>query len=214
MTTCRTRFAAASLGLLGAMTLAGCWGNTSEDPPIHLQQNMDFQARGDAQEANGFFDDHRYMRKPPEGTVAVGFLHGDDHLYEGRYLDGTLANTLPDGIELDEALLARGQERYGIYCSPCHGVTGHGDGLVTRRGGGLATVPANLHAKSLQPAPLGYYFRVITHGKGQMQPYAAQIQPEDRWAIAAWVRVLQVSHRAKESDVPPEARTKTARRVP
>lgn len=197
-----------------SVVLAGCWGNNSEDPPIHLQQNMDFQERGEPQEINGFFSDNRAMRKPPEGTVAVGHLKADDHLYEGKYLDGTLADTLPAGLELDEQLLARGEERYNIYCAPCHGVTGRGDGVATRKGGGMTVQPVNLHQQQYQPAPLGYFYRVATYGKGQMLPYASQIHPEDRWAIAAWIRVLQVSHRAKESDVPPEALTKTARRAP
>jgi mono/diheme cytochrome c family protein len=120
-------------------------------------------------------------------------------------LDGTLADELPEGIELDEALLARGEERFNIYCSPCHGHAGHGDGPATRRGGGMAVQPVDFHRKDLQPIPFGYIFHVITNGKGQMQPYAAQVRVEDRWAIAAWVRVLQLSHRAKPGDMPAEA---------
>lgn len=192
---------AMTLGLALAAT-AGCRGTRSEDPPVHLQQNMDFQERGEPQEYSAFFADGRVMRTPPAGTVAVGFLKDDDHLYRGRNLDGTLSDALPPSMKLDDKLLARGEQRYNIYCAPCHGETGHGDGQVTRRGGGFAVAPANLHLARLQPEPLGYFFHVASNGKGKMRPYKGQISVEDRWAIAAWVRTLQVSHRAKASDIP------------
>jgi mono/diheme cytochrome c family protein len=176
---------------------------------------MDFQEKGEAQERNDFFADHRFMRTPPPGTVAVGHLQEDDHRYRGIGLDGTVVDALPEGIELDETLLERGRARFNIYCAPCHGETGNADGPAARRGGGMAVDPANLHMQKLQPAPLGYFFRVMTYGKGQMRPYNVQVKPEDRWAIAAWVRVLQVSHRAKASDIPADAdNDKTARRAP
>lgn len=180
----------------------GCRGNRSEDPPVHLQQNMDFQERGDPQEFNGFFADGRVMRKPPEGTVAVGLLKDDDHLHRGRNLDGSLADALPPSIKLDEKLLLRGEARFNIYCAPCHGQTGHGDGPVTRRGGGMQPPPVNLHLARLRPEALGYFYNVVTNGKGKMRPYKSQIPVADRWAIAAWVRTLQVSHDAKAGDIP------------
>lgn len=188
-----------------ALAVLGCRGTRSEDPPVHLNWNMDFQERGDPQEFNGFFADGRVMRTPPEGTVAVGFLKDDDHLYQGRNLDGTLADALPPSIKLDEKLLGRGEARFNIYCAPCHGQTGHGDGPATRRGGGFAVAPANLHLARLRPEALGYFFHVISNGKGKMRSYKAQIPVEDRWAIAAWVRTLQRSHDAKQSDMPPAA---------
>jgi len=190
--------------LLAVLALAACRGNRSDEPPVHLNQNMDFQEKLEAQERNDFFADGRAMRKPPAGTVAVGFLADDDHLHRGRNLDGTLADALPPSIKLDEKLLTRGQERFEIYCQPCHGTTGHGDGPATRRGGGFppGVAPANLHLKRLQPEALGYFFHVITNGKGKMRSYKAQIPVEDRWAIVAWVRTLQVSHTAKASDIP------------
>jgi mono/diheme cytochrome c family protein len=193
--------------LVAASLLAGCRGNRSEEPPVHLNQNMDFQARGDAQERNDFFADGRWMREPPAGTVPARsvladdgerFLKADDHLYRGIALDGTFVDALPPSMELDETLLDRGRERYDIYCAPCHGTAGHGDGMATRRGGGMSVQPVSFHRKDLQAAPLGYFFHVISKGKGEMQPYASQIQSyEDRWAIAAWTRVLQISHRAE-----------------
>ncbi len=176
--------------------LAGCQGNRSEDPPVHLQQNMDFQDRGDPQEHNDFFADGRWMRTPPAGTVAVGHLDDDDHRFRGLALDGTVADGLPEGMELDAALLERGEERYAIFCAPCHGATGHGDGPAARRAGGMTVAPVNLHMQKLYPAPLGYFYRVMTFGKGQMLPYASQVPVDDRWAIAAFVRALQVSHQA------------------
>ncbi len=185
-----------------ALALVACRGTRSEDPPVHLNWNMDFQERGDPQEFNGFFADGRVMRKPPEGTVAVGFLKDDDHLYQGRNLDGTLADALPPSLKLDEKLLVRGEQRFNIYCAPCHGQTGRGDGPATRRGGGFAVAPANLHLARLRPEPLGYFFHVITHGKGKMRSYKSQIPVDDRWAIAAWVRTLQRSADAKQSDIP------------
>ncbi len=193
--------AAAAFALVG---LAGCWGNYSESPPVHLQQNMDFQERGDPQERNQFFEDGRVMRTPPVGTVAVGFLKDDDHLWRAIDDQGNLAATLPEGMAADAELLARGEDRYNIYCAPCHGQQGRGDGPANRRvADGFAQAPANFHDEQYQPAPLGYFYRVGTEGYGVMKGYASQIpDPKDRWAIAAWIRVLQVSHGAKKSDIP------------
>lgn len=185
------------------LALASCRGNRSDKPPVHLQQNMDFQDRGEAQEHNPLFADGRWMRPQVEGTVAVGFLKEDDHFWRGRQPNGMLADALPAGVELDESLLARGEERYNIYCQPCHGAMGYGDGPVTRRGGGFPVKPANFHTKKLAPAPLGYIFHVASEGKATMLGYKAQIPTRDRWAIAAWVRTLQVAHRADDKDFPP-----------
>jgi mono/diheme cytochrome c family protein len=200
------------LALVLVVAATGCWRNQSELPPVHLNQNMDQQEKGEVQERNQWFADGRVMRTPPPGTVAVGFLKEDDHLYRGLDLEGHVAEGLPESITLDEALLARGEQRYGIYCSPCHGISGRGDGIATRRGGGFAVQPANFHKQDLQPAPLGYFYRVVTYGIRTMRSYEDQISTEDRWAIAAWVRVLQQSHRAKEGDVPSDALGQQARR--
>lgn len=194
----------ASVAVFGLAGLAGCWGNYSESPPVHLQQNMDFQERGEAQERNQFFADGRVMRTPPTGTVAVGFLKDDDHLWRGIDDQGHVAATLPEDMELTQELLDRGEDRYNIYCAPCHGQQGRGDGPAQRRiAEGFAQAPANFHDDQYQPAPVGYFYKVGTEGYGVMKGYASQIpDPEDRWAIAAWIRVLQVSHRAKKGDVP------------
>lgn len=193
-------FAVAAVAGLGA-----CQGNRSELPPVHLVHNMDFQARYDAQEQNDFFKDvdcanainstcmGRANRPPVPGTVAVGQLKDDDELWRGRGSDGRLLDRLPASIPLGSDLLARGEERYNIYCQPCHDQTGGGKGIATRRGGGFSVAPANLHDPRLRAMPLAYFYDVIANGKGTMLPYSAQIPVHDRWAITAWVRTLQAA---------------------
>lgn len=196
-----SRFAlvGALLGSLWGLTLTGCWGNRSELPPVHLIWNMDFQEKWDPQEPTDFFADKRAMRPPVEGTVARGQLKANDLLWRGRGFDGRFADRLPDGMTLDAELLDRGRERFDIYCSPCHDQSGRGQGPVTLRGGGFAVQPANLHQERLLPMPLGYFYDIITNGKmPNMFPYAAQIPVEDRWAIAAWVRALQIHGKDKD----------------
>ena len=197
---CATVVAAAGLA-----AVAGCQGNRSDLPPVHIIQNMDFQARFDAQEQNDFFKDvdcadainhdckGRAMRPPVPGTVAVGHLKDDDELYRGRGADGRLLDRLPASMALGSELLARGEQRYNIYCQPCHDQTGNGKGIATRRGGGFSVAPANLNDPRLRAMPLAYFYDVIANGKGTMLPYAAQIPVQDRWAIAAWVRTLQAA---------------------
>jgi mono/diheme cytochrome c family protein len=191
-----------SSALLAGMALAGlltgCWGNRSDEPPVHIIWNMDFQDKWDPQEKAKFFADGRAMRAPVEGTVARGQLKDDDLLWRGRGFDGRLSDQLPESIKLDAELLERGRERYDIYCAPCHDETGQGRGMATLRGGGFKVAPANLHQERLMPMPLGYFYEVITNGKmPNMLPYAAQIPVEDRWAIAVWVRALQIHGKDK-----------------
>ena len=186
----------AGVALSGLLT--GCWGNRSEHPPVHIVWNMDFQDKWDPQEKVEFFADGRAMRAPVEGTVARGQLKDDDLLYRGRGFDGRLSDQLPESIKLDAQLLERGRERYDIYCAPCHDESGQGHGMATKRGGGFKVAPANLHQERLMPMPLGYFYEVITNGKmPNMLPYAAQIPVRDRWAIAVWVRALQIHGKDK-----------------
>ena len=190
-----------SLGLVAVslFALTGCWGNQSDKPPVHIIWNMDFQQRFDMQEPSDFFEDGRAMRPYVEGTVSRGNLKDDDLLYRGRDLDGRLSDTLPASIEVDEELLRRGEERYNIFCSPCHDKAGRGTGPVTRRGGGFKVAPANLHQERLLPMPIGYFYDITTNGKPpNMLPYAAQVPVEDRWAIAVWVRALQTHGKDKD----------------
>lgn len=203
--------AIALAGLCAAGLGAGCQGNRSELPPVHLIQNMDFQQRFDAQEVNDFFKEvdcaaahnphqceGRAARPQVPGTVAVGHLKDDDELYRGRGPDGRLLDRLPAAVKLGPELMARGEERYNIYCQPCHDSAGTGQGIATRRGGGFSVAPKNLHEPNLRAMPLGHFFDVITNGKGTMMPYAAQIPVQDRWAIAVWVRTLQVARTPEE----------------
>lgn len=190
--------------IAAGLSLVACRGNKSEVPPVHIIQNMDFQQYYKPQESSPWFLDKRASRPTPANTVAQGRLKTDRALHEGRGEDGRLLDGLPASIELNDALLARGQQRYDIYCAPCHAKSGYGDGIVVTRG--LKVVPPSYHTANLKAMPLGHIYDVIKNGKGTMMPYAAQIPVEDRWAIAAWVRVLQVSQDARLADVPASER--------
>ena len=205
----RTALAAIfAIGVLG-----GCRGTRSEDPPVHLQQNMDFQERGDAQEFNGFFKDGRVMRKPPEGTVAVGLLKDDDHLYKGRNLDGTLADALPPSIKLEDKLLTRGEARFNIYCAPCHGYDGNGHGIVPERvaafGGSWEARNLTKPEQGVVKMPNGQLYNTISNGFNTMMGYASQIPVEDRWAIVLYVRALQRGQNATRDELPASAQVPT-----
>jgi len=147
-------------------------------------------------EANAFFADGRSQRMPVPNTVARGTVHTDEQLYTGK-IGGQLADTLP--VTATPELVARGRERFDVFCSPCHGRTGQGDGMVVRRG---FRAPPTFHSDRLRAAPVGYYFDVITNGFGAMQDYAAQVPVADRWAIASYIRALQLSQHARLEDVP------------
>jgi mono/diheme cytochrome c family protein len=166
------------------------------------RQDMHDAPRYDALEKSDFFTDRRTSRELIEGTVARGQLRADDAYYTGK-VDGTPLAALPAGITLDKALVERGQSRFNIYCAPCHSQTGEGDGMVVRRG---YKQPPSLHDPRLRAQPLGYFYDVITRGFGQMPDYAAQIQPKDRWAVAVYLKALQLSQHATVEDVPAEER--------
>lgn len=141
----------------------------------------------------------RPERQPVPGTVARGELRIDDHFYRGKSEEGKLAATLP--MPLDENLLARGRERYNIFCANCHDRLGDGQGMVVRRG---FTRPPSLHIERLQNAPVGHFFDVATNGFGRMPSLAPQIPPKDRWAIAAFVKALQLSQHAERDSLSPD----------
>jgi len=149
---------------------------------------------------NTFFDDHRSARPLVPGTVARGHLPGDPALETGKAGTAFVA-AVP--VPIDLKLLKRGEQRYGIYCSPCHGQVGRGDGTVVRRG---YRPPPSFHIDRLRAQPAGYFFDVITAGFGAMPDYAAQVSVPDRWAIVAYVRALQLSQNATVADVPPQRR--------
>ena len=165
------------------------------------RQQMADQPRYEPLEESAFFADHRSARPLPIGVVARGFLDEDEHLYAGR-VNGQLATTFPFEITAD--VLARGRERYNIFCTPCHDHVGTGNGMAVRRG--FRRGPPSFHTDRLREAPPGHFYDVITNGFGAMNDYAAQIKPRDRWAIVAYIRALQFSQNASIQDLPPQDR--------
>lgn len=150
--------------------------------------------------ASTFFPDERSARPLVEGTVARGHLH-DDTLLETGKIGNDDASVFPFAV--DAAVIERGRERFDIYCSPCHGRTGDGDGMVVRRG---FRRPPSYHDDRLRNAPVGHFVDVMTNGFGAMADYRQQVEPRDRWAIAAYIRALQLSQHATVADVPAEER--------
>lgn len=180
----------AVLAVATVLVLGGCTrGSTSSRPPIHLNPNMDQQPKARAQEASEFFYDGASMRRPVEGTVARGSLERTDAFHTGKTPDGAWLTSNP--LTLDDAVLARGAERYRIYCNVCHGERGDGQSVMRQRTG-LNT--ADLLQVRLREAPVGQLFDVVTHGLGLMKGYAYPIPSRDRWAILAHVRRLQAEN--------------------
>jgi hypothetical protein len=168
--------------------------------PVACRQDMHDQPKYIPLRPSSFFPDGRSERPLIEGTVARGHLDADTVFFTGK-IDGKPADAFPFPITLE--VLNRGQQRFNIYCSPCHDRLGNGLGMIVRRG---YRRPPSYHIDRLRQVPVGYIFDVITNGFGAMPDYAAQIEPYDRWAIVAYVRVLQYSQNAALADVPPEAR--------
>lgn len=191
----------AMIAALALAALAGCRGEVSREPPVHLNQNMDFQDKYKPFGQSKIFDDARTMRIPPRGTVARGFLKEDDALYRGQDDEGNFVSSMP--IAVDMATLKWGQERYNIYCAPCHDKTGSGKGVVVSRG---LVPPPTYHQDRLRAMPVGELYNVISNGVRTMPAYRHQIPVEDRWAIVAYIRALQRSQFASASDVPEDKR--------
>lgn len=192
-----------NLLLIGSTILAvGCFrGTTTEDSSIHLILNMDDQEKFEPFEKNTFFKDESAMRMPVAGTIAR-----DDKLEETpEHVYRTMKNPVP----LTSAVMERGQQRFNIYCSPCHGQVGDGKGIVAQRGMTQGFVPpTNFHSDDMRSKADGHYFHVITHGIRNMQPYAYQVSEDDRWAIVHYIRALQRSQNASSKDVPVSMRDK------
>jgi hypothetical protein len=148
-----------------------------------------------------FFADGRSERPLVDGTIARGHLNDDAPFYTGKGPDGAFLNQFPFPVTRD--VIKRGQERFNIYCAPCHDRLGNGLGKIVQRG---YRRPPSYHIDRLRQVPHGYIYDVITNGFGAMPDYSAQIQPADRWAVVAYVRALQLSHNATVNDVPAEAR--------
>lgn len=164
------------------------------------RQDMHDAPRYGPLQESAFFSDGRSARTLVANTVARGQLREDEHLYTGR-VNGELATEFPMPVTAE--VMARGQERFNVFCSPCHGRTGEGNGMIVQRG---FRQPPSYHEDRLIEAPPGHFFDVMTNGFGAMQDYASQVPVADRWAIAAYIRALQYSRRATMDDVPPERR--------
>ncbi len=198
---------ARSRGVLGVLVLtsvvaaSGCArGCTSSRPPIHLNPSMDDQPKVRPQTASSFFYNGASMREPVPGTVAIGGLQEDGPFFTGKGADGQFVATSP--VTVDEAVLARGRERYGIYCQPCHDARGDGRGILFQRG----NVPtATFHQEKVLKYPDGQIFDVITNGMGLMQGYRWPIPPADRWAIIAYVRQMQRDRLARAASAPTDS---------
>jgi mono/diheme cytochrome c family protein len=177
-------FTAAGL-VITAIFLAGC------------RQDMHDQPKFIPLRMSDFFADKRSARPIIEGTVARGQLKADTYFYTGK-IGNDVGDVMPFPVTAD--VLARGQQRFNIYCSPCHSELGDGRGMIVQRG---LRPPPSYHTDRLRKAPIGHFFDVITNGFGAMPDYAAQVPVADRWAIAAYIRALQLSQNAQKSDLPP-----------
>ncbi|CAA6679030.1 MULTISPECIES: cytochrome c [unclassified Lentimonas] len=202
--------------IVAAVSILGFRGSKSTKPPLEVFPDMDRQARYKPQAANAFFTDARDDRPIPGNTVARGnFFNqaevfsaefddttlGDTVLNQGKNADGSFVQKVP--LEVNHALMAEGQEKFDIFCAVCHGAAGDGNG-VTKPYGVLA---ANYHDARLRDVEDGYIFDVITNGKGLMLPFNGRISPDERWAIVAYLRALQLSQNANAKDLSDAQRT-------
>ena len=196
----RARFAGHAwlLAICVALLLTGC------------RLDMHVQPRYNPYDPSDFFADGRSERPPVEGTVARGeIVSGPGQVVFTGMLNGREVDAFP--FPITRAVLDRGRERYNIFCTPCHGWTGDGDGIVVQRG---FRPPPSYHIDRLRQAPVGHFFSVITNGFGAMYPYGYRILPRDRWAIVAYIRALQLSRQAKIADVPDAERSKLQGEAP
>ncbi len=167
---------------------------------VSCQQQMADQPRYQPLQRSTFFGDESSARLPVPDTVARGHLDANAAFYTGKS-GGKLIETLP--FPLTREVLQRGEDRFNVFCAPCHDRTGTGNGMIVQRG---FRHPPSYHIDRLRQAPLGHFFDVMTHGFGSMPDYADQVPPRDRWAIAAYIRALQLSRNAALADVPPQER--------
>ncbi len=213
----RTVYLVTAFVVLLAVSILGFRGGRFTQPPIDvfpewLFPGMKHQEKYKPQGPSAFFADGRADRMPPPGTVPSGFgpagqaLRSDGALYFGRNPDGTFIRGLPAAIVVNAALLDRGRDRYTIYCQPCHGAVGDGNGITKRYGMGATP---SYHDDRIRAMPDGQVFDTITNGKApayNMSPYADKLVPADRWAVVAYVRALQRARTGTVADVPPAHR--------
>jgi len=191
------------------LSVMGFRGMKSTRPPIEVFPDMDRQDKYKPQAESAFFADGRADRPIPPGAIPRGrsveadpsFLRADDFHYAGKNADGSFASGFP--IEVTDVMIHRGQNRYMIYCYPCHGALGDGNGITKSYG---MVVTPSYHDDRLRKMPEGEIFNTITHGKNTMFSYADKLSPDERWAVVAYVRALQRAHNATIDDVPLEQR--------
>lgn len=177
---------------------------TTETGRLHVVWDMDFAPSYKGQDGNSLFSDQRAMRQAPAGTVAYGELDTDDHLHLGKQPDGAWATTLPEAMASDEETMELGKAQFGIYCAPCHGLTGDGQGMVHKRAESIGAgwvPPSNLHQDYIREMPAGQLVSTIKNGIRNMPGYGAQTDAEERWAIVLYIRALQKSRDAAVSDL-------------
>lgn len=173
---------------LASLFVAGCRQDMHDEPKFFPQRGTTFYADG------------RSVRPQVADTVARNQLHENTYFYTGL-VDGKEGNTMPFPITMK--VLERGQERFNVYCTPCHSRVGNGEGMIVQRGYAHA---GDFHTARLETAPLGHFFYVISNGYGAMPDYSAQVAPVDRWAIVAYIKALQLSQKATQADVAPGQR--------
>lgn len=180
---------------------------TSSKPRIHIIPDMDNQPKYKTQSRNPLFADLRAMRPPVEGAVARGAVIGEAAVMTGKVGEDWVVE-IP--VAVDENLMRVGRQRYDIYCSPCHGLAGFGDGMVAKRGDALQegtwTPPTSFHTDLIRQREAGHLFNTISNGIRNMPAYGPQIPVEDRWAVVAYLRALQRSQNATTDDVPEDIR--------
>jgi len=192
-----------SVILISIILFSGCFqGTPSENSPIHLNPNMDSQEKYLPFQKSNFFADGMGMRMPVEGTVARGQLREDVAYFTGKNENGSFIKANP--LEITMEVMERGQQRFNIFCAPCHDQTGAGKGLVVQKG---FMPPPSFHLDRIRVFSDGYYYDVITNGIRNMPSYKAQVPVYDRWAIVAYMRALQKSQNASKQDIPEEIRS-------
>lgn len=193
------------------LSVMGFRGSFSTRPPVEVFPDMDHQGKYKPQATSKFFADGRADRPLVAGTVPRGrdtaadpsFLRADDARYAGKLADGSFTRGFPAGLEVTREFVKHGQERYQIYCAPCHGALGDGNGIT--KSYGMLTTPT-YHDDRLRGMSEGEIFNTITHGKNTMMPYADKLSPDERWAVVAYVRALQRAAHGTINDVPLEQR--------
>ena len=179
----RARQVALLSTLAGAALITGCRQDMHDEPKFYPQRGTTLYADG------------RSVRPQVENTVARSQMHENAYFYTG-FVNGKEGDGLPFPVTMQ--VMQRGQERYNVYCTPCHSRVGNGAGMIVERGYAQA---GNFHTARLQAAPLGHFFNVISNGYGAMPDYSAQLTPGDRWAVTAYIRALQLSQKAGQADV-------------